>query len=308
MSCFHPIECWRMDNQTKLSFRLDSKGELEKHRLEKLRVPCGRCIGCMLDRANDWATRCWCQNQTCDPNNCCFITLTYNNENLPEGNWLKIKDEQDFWKRLRYYYPENKIQYFGCGEYGPSGTHRCHWHFCVWGYKPKDLKFYKYNKWGDKLYTSKELKDIWGKGYVVIGEITYKSACYVSRYCSKKLFKEQKWAKQIDVKPECTICSKGIGLEYWNKFKEKIKQNNGIILKIDKKTKNKRIPKYYIKKWEVEDPEECEIYKFEKQESGIKNWEKILENTTLTEQEYLEQTEKQLLEKSEQLLKRTNFI
>lgn len=305
MSCFHPRKAWRTELGTKLLFSTNPKWD--KYKLEELRIPCGKCIGCQLDHANDWATRCWCQNQISDPEQCCFITLTYNNENLPENGWLKIKDEQDFWKRLRYYNPGKKIQYFGCGEYGPIGG-RCHWHFCVWGYKPKDLKFYKYNKWGDKLYTSKELKDIWGNGFVIIGEITYRSACYVSRYCSKKIFKEQKWAKQINIKPECTICSKGIGLEYWNKFKDKIKNNSGILIKIDKTVKNKRIPKYFMKKWNDEDPYECEVYKYDIQEKGEQNWKKLLKNTTLNEEEYLKMMEKQLLEKSDQLLKRSNFI
>ena len=305
MSCFHPMTCWRQENETRLIFSENPK--YDKFKTEKLRVPCGKCIGCLLDRANDWATRCWCQTQECNPNECCFITLTYNNEKLPEGGYLKVKDEQDFWKRLRYYNPGIKIQYMGCGEYGPK-THRCHWHFCVWGYRPKDLEFYKFNKWGDKLYKSKELKKIWGNGFVIVGNLTYRSACYVSRYCTKKIFKKQNWAKQIDIKPECTICSKGIGLEYWNKYKGNIIKNHGIHIKIDEKVKNKRIPKYYMKKFKDEYGSDYEWYMYEQSIQAEQNWERILKNTTLTEQEYLEMQERKLLEKSDQLLKRTNFI
>jgi len=305
MSCFHPIKAWRVENNTRLVFSENHK--YDKYKTECLRIPCGRCIGCLLDRANSHATRCWCQTQTSDINECCFITLTYDNEHLPEGGYLKIKDEQDFWKRLRYYKPECKIKYFGCGEYGPN-THRCHWHFCVWGYKPKDLVFYKFNKNSDKLYKSKELKEIWGNGFVIIGNLTYRSACYVSRYCTKKIFKKQNWAKQIDVKPECTICSKGIGLEYWEKFKENIKKNNGIMIKIDKTVKNKKIPKYYMNKWKEENGIEYEWYTYEQQQKGIERCNEILSKTSLTEEEYLTMLERKLLEKSDQLLKRTNFV
>jgi hypothetical protein len=305
MSCFHPIEAWKNIEGGKLIFGNNHKWD--KYKNEKLRVPCGKCIGCLLDRASDHAVRCWCQTQTENENNCCFITLTYDNEHLPQDGYLQIKDEKDFWKRLRYYCKEAKIKYFGCGEYGPK-TFRPHWHFCIWGYKPKDLEFYKYNHNGDKLYKSKELKKIWGNGFVIIGNLTYRSACYVSRYCTKKMFKKQEWNKKIEAKPECTICSKGIGLDYWEKFKNNIIENNGIHIKIDESVKNKKIPKYYMKKLKENDPMFYDWYTFERSNKAKENWDKILKNTTLTEQDYLEMQERKLLEKSEQLLKRTNFI
>lgn len=302
MSCFHP----------KIVYERIGGGPLvwnpEKEPDEcgaQIKIACGKCIGCMLDRANDWATRCWCQTQ----NNieCCFITLTYNDEHLPENSYLEIKDEQDFWKRLRYYKKDCKIKYFGCGEYGPK-TYRPHWHFCVWGYRPTDLKFYKYNHNGDKLYTSKELKNIWGNGFVIVGEVTYKSACYVSRYCTKKLFKKKKWTEKVNIKPECTICSKGIGLDYWEKFKENIIKNNGIHIKIDKIVKNKKIPKYFMKKLKEQDPSFYEYFTWERGLEVQEQWAKTMSNTTLNETEYLLMQERKLIEKSEQLLKRTNFI
>ena len=59
--------------------------------------------------------------------NSIFVTLTYNNKNLPKigkkGNLIK-KDFQDFMKRLRQpnqelnWYPNKKIRYFHAGEYG----------------------------------------------------------------------------------------------------------------------------------------------------------------------------------------------
>ena len=195
----------------------------------------------------------------------------------------------------------------GCGEYGPK-TYRPHWHFCVWGYKPKDLVFYKYNKNGDKLYKSKELREIWGNGFVIVGELTYRSACYVARYTTKKLFKKRNWAEKANIKPECTIWSKGIGLDYWNKFKNKILENNGIMIKIDKKVKNKRIPKYYMKKFKEENELAYDWFTFEQYEKAKENWEKILEKTSLSEEEYFLMQERKLLEKADQLLKRTNFI
>lgn len=305
MTCFHPRIAWRQKDCKALIFNNNPK--YDKLKTEELQIPCGKCIGCILDRCNDTATRCWCEMQDYKQDECCFITITYNDENLGEP-WLNVKDEQDFWKRLRYYYPELKIKYMGCGEYGPK-TFRKHWHFCVWGYKPKDLKFYKYNHNGDKLYTSKELKEIWGNGFVIIGDLTYKSACYVARYCTKKLFQgqKQKKLKELGLKPEFTVWSKGIGLKYWENFKDKIIKQNGILIKIGEKVKNRKIPKYYMKKWKESEPYEQETYVWEQGLKIKEQWQKILKETSKTESEYLEMQERKLLEKAG-LLRRNNFI
>lgn len=56
----------------------------------------------------------------------------------------------------------------------------------LWGWKPNDLKPLKMNKTGDWLYTSKKIQTKWGKGIVIIGNLTYESASYVARYTNKK--------------------------------------------------------------------------------------------------------------------------
>jgi len=50
-------------------------------------IPCGRCVGCRLERSRQWAMRCMHEASLHEEN--IFITLTYNPENLPEGNTLK---------------------------------------------------------------------------------------------------------------------------------------------------------------------------------------------------------------------------
>ena len=74
----------------------------------------------------------------------CFITLTYNNNNLPKYKSLVKKELQDFFKRLRKKYGEG-IRYYACGEYGPKGK-RPHYHAIIFGWKPKDLKYFKENE------------------------------------------------------------------------------------------------------------------------------------------------------------------
>lgn len=316
MSCFHPVDAWRVENDTKLKF---TKPKNEKYVIEKLQIPCGKCIGCLLDRANDWATRCWAECQNWKNN--CFITLTYDNEHLPENAQLLKDDLQKFWKRLRYYEKgmeywnnprtgkhENPIRYFSCGEYGPKNG-RPHFHACVFNWRPKDLKFYKKNHQGDDLYTSKTLSKIWGKGYVIIGNLNYQSACYVARYVTKKSFGQMAKIIYKDKNPEFTESSRngGIGIMKWINEKVEIIKNKGIYIKIKDTVKLKRIPKFYMKKFKDENPCDYEWFVFENIMTAKENKQKILSKTTLTESEYLEMQERNLLEKAKILKRDSNY-
>ena len=175
-----------------------------------IEIPCGHCLCCKLDRANDWATRVTLESAYWTEN--CMLTLTYCDEALPHTKHTNKKtlckaDVQKFIKRLRKrIYTEDKkifgknkdlyrkIKYLYCGEYGPKGG-RPHYHMCIFGWKPHDLEFYKTNKHGDVIYKSKTLykgykKDeyngIWGLGFCTVEDLNYNTACYVARYCTKK--------------------------------------------------------------------------------------------------------------------------
>lgn len=185
-------------------------------------VPCGKCEICRVERSKEWATKAWCEGEMWD--NSCFITLTYDNEHLPDDRKLRRSDVQKFWKNLRYHLYKNTknrceidltnerqnlkeqytneeiilndfitgkkrnkypIRYLNCGEYGPK-TKRPHYHAQIWNFIPTDLVFWKHDKRGYDLYNSKNLSKIWGKGYVVIEHANSKTAGYIARYCTKK--------------------------------------------------------------------------------------------------------------------------
>ena len=112
-------------------------------------LPCGQCCACRLNKSRDWATRCVLEAKMHDEN--CFITLTYNDENLPKDYGLCKEDLTLFFKRLRKNTGE-KIRYYAAGEYGDLYG-RPHYHACLFGWKPKDLVFYKYSN-GIPLYWS----------------------------------------------------------------------------------------------------------------------------------------------------------
>ena len=205
MTCFNPLRAWkqnhaRLDTDPNIYYNLKKISFREVKGRPEIEIPCGHCLGCRLDHAAMWATRISLEAKNWEK--CCFITLTYNNPNLPINNkgfaTLQKKDLQDFLKRLRYYekgneswtHPltgkeENPIRYFACGEYGPK-LGRPHYHLAIFNWEPKDLEKYKMNKHGDWSFKSKSLQKIWGKGFVVVEELNYNTASYIARYVQKK--------------------------------------------------------------------------------------------------------------------------
>ncbi|WNK14765.1 MAG: replication initiator protein [Microvirus sp.] len=94
MPCYRPLRAFQCaDGAVVFS-------ELKKHDVTRtLDLPCGQCVGCRLDRSNAWAHRCWHEAQLHQDN--AFITLTYDEQHLPENNQLVYRDWQLFMKKLR---------------------------------------------------------------------------------------------------------------------------------------------------------------------------------------------------------------
>ena len=90
-----------------------------------IQVPCGKCLECRIQHARAWADRCVVEAKQYDDNY--FVTLTYDDAHLPAKNSLVPDDLQKFMKRLRKHFPNNKIRFFACGEYGDTSW-RPHYH------------------------------------------------------------------------------------------------------------------------------------------------------------------------------------
>ena len=69
--------------------------------------------------------------------NNCFITLTFNDEYVMPS--LDKSIFQKFMKRLRRMFPDARIRYFMCGEYGDKLS-RPHYHACLFGFDFPDLR------------------------------------------------------------------------------------------------------------------------------------------------------------------------
>lgn len=160
-------------------------------------LPCGHCLNCRLNYAKKWSQRCLLESKCWSEN--FFVTLTYDDENLPAicdystGEFmcatLVPDDVKDFNKRLREYYRTEwqhvGIRFYLAGEYGDH-TFRPHYHVIYFNLPIFDLQFYSTSPLGDVYYNSPTLSKLWGKGHVVVGEVTAQSAAYVARYCQKK--------------------------------------------------------------------------------------------------------------------------
>lgn len=214
------------------------------------KVPCGQCIECRLNYSREWATRVMLEKKYHDPNTCFFLTLTYNDEHLRfhstvntetgEVNTsasLEKRDLQNFWKRVRNHYPKAKIKYLNCGEYG-SQTQRPHYHAVVFGL-PLDISKLKkigMNKLNQPYWSSEELTNLWGLGFVTIGEVTWESAAYVARYTLKKIKGiEPEWYKRQGKIPEYISMSQGLGKQFFDENLKEIYETDSVPV-INKKT------------------------------------------------------------------------
>ena len=87
--------------------------------------PCGVCLGCRIDRAEDWAIRASHEATMCrlDGTGSAFLTLTFDNDHLPSDNSIRVETFQKFVRDLRYAVKADTgkhvvVRYLGCGEYG----------------------------------------------------------------------------------------------------------------------------------------------------------------------------------------------
>lgn len=194
MSCLHPIQAWRntfSDILTKKRsapfFKAPPKAALDGGTVKPCPLPCGRCLGCRLDYSRQWAMRGVCELQMND--RACFATLTYSPEHLgmlPGGASLSRSDYQKFFKRLRR--RGFKFSYMVAGEYGDR-LGRPHFHVIFFG---EDFRKDSYDAPFRQskempLYCSKTLTEVWGKGHVVVGDVSFSSIQYVAGYITKKI-------------------------------------------------------------------------------------------------------------------------
>lgn len=277
MACYRPLAAHRFPGGSS-KFGAAALGADGSGR-PPLQLPCGRCVGCRNDKAQEWMVRI-CHETLLHRRNC-FVTLTYDKKNLPHDTSLDKTHWQKFAKRLRKRI--GPFRYYAVGEYGDKSL-RPHYHAIVFGHNffdDRDL----IRDTPPYLWTSPTLEKAWGKGLVSFGAVTPESAAYVAGYTRKKAFKPrsldpnylewevsdylERYGRSDEngefycVEPEFAVMSrgdrskdpvrgKGIGHGWTQKFKSDYFPCDEIVMR----GKKYRVPRYYIERLAESEQEE----------------------------------------------------
>ena len=273
MPCYSPLKGYKDSETGGLVFKRSRKAE------EKMEVACSQCLGCRLDRSRMWAMRITHEASLYEySEGNSFITLTYENEHLPLNGSLDVRDWQKFMKRLRHHLSPKKVRFYMAGEYGEDESGRIgrpHFHAIIFNHMFGGRELWKSDR-GVEVYTSTELADVWQKGFVTVGEVTFQSAAYIARYTMKKRTGKQsevidpetglRWYERIhpetgevvSVNPEFSTMSRnpGIGGSWYEKYKTDVFPSDevpvpgyGVI---------KGTPRFYTERLAREEPESHE--------------------------------------------------
>ena len=188
--------------------------------------PCGQCEHCRAAMATKWSNRLNFEAKDYDADKILFVTLTYDDDNLPDGGNLSKSDCTLFLKRLRHYV--GKFRYFLVGEYGDKKfrphvhiilfgiSKTCHRTVCVFDAKRCKCPIYK----------------AWKKGRVEVEHIRSlkKGMKYVTGYCFKKRTRRNdEFLKGREPEFKRSSTKPPLGQAYILRRFEKLKRNYGDI-------------------------------------------------------------------------------
>lgn len=327
MGCYHPIRAFvnikNHSAECKKIIRFKPQRDLENWR--EITLPCGQCIGCRLEYSRQWALR--IQKEATLYKDNYFLTITYDQEHLPWidtineetgelilGNPLIPKHFTKFMKDLReywdYHYKHQGIRFYGCGEYGEKHE-RPHYHICLMNFPipEEELEFEKNNELGDALYKCQLIEDIWGKGLIRIGALTWQSAAYVARYilkkqkgeCSEEIYRSK---GQI---PEFTRMSRkpGIGKGWYEENRDEIYKNDEVFVPRRGGGATKLKPaRYFDRIYDLEKPARMMRIKEARRAIAEKQQRLKLAKTSAEIHEILENAERIHKERSKILLRK----
>lgn len=211
-----------------------------------------------------------------------FVTLTYDPLNVPvacsldDGSVLFTLDKRDvqlFMKRLRRTFDGREIRFYLAGEYG-SQTYRPHYHAILFGLSLADfpdLRPVSQNSFGQYLYASEKMYNIWKLGNVALAEVSWQTCAYVARYCVKKLGDDvsRETYESFGVQPEFALMSRRPGLagfyalehpDLIDKSKQYFSDVNGVNPRTSCQT-----PKFVFDKLQLTNPELFDTIKKQRQ-------------------------------------------
>lgn len=161
---------------------------------EGLAFGCGQCLPCRINRRRIWTCRLMMESLI-HPDNA-FVTLTYDDDNLPSDGSLVPRHTKNWLKYLRAYLadhdPGRRIRYYLVGEYGENKGYRAvnpHYHLalfnypsCVQGIPPRNGK-------QCLCQNCAPIAETWKKGLTFNARLEIDSAQYIAQYVTKGLSK-----------------------------------------------------------------------------------------------------------------------
>lgn len=297
MRCISPLKgYWSKDRHPVTRSRIFVVSSREGFHDRFVDIPCQKCMECRLERSRQWAVRCMHEAATHDHNS--FITLTYRPEDLPKAGTLVLKHWQKFMMDLRALVqvrsdrnesderkarrakvltnPGKGIRYFHCGEYGEKGD-RPHYHAIMFNCDFGD-KDHRTERGGFSYYRSPILAELWGRGNVLVTDVSFETAAYVARYCTKKISGDAGWYDKKGVyhfgasehygvrRPEYATMSRrpGLGREWFDLFHEDWFERDFLVIR----EKKMKIPQAYNRWFEAKYPERMKRIKAARRRLG----------------------------------------
>ena len=139
---------------------------------------CGRCLPCRINKRRIWTHRILLEAKCHEKAS--FVTLTYNDENLPEDGNLSKRDCKYWLNNLRRRKKTN-IRYFLAGEYGDDNF-RPHYHAAIFGVDETEIEAI------DKSWRNKNKES---KGFTSAFQLNKFTAQYICKYAIKNMTHEE---------------------------------------------------------------------------------------------------------------------
>lgn len=262
------MDAYRPASGGSLTFKRPHNGQagVDYH---KLQIPCGQCILCRLEHARQWAVRITHEATKHEANS--FVTLTYDDNNIPKHGSLEYAHLQKFWKRLRK--TLGKIRYYAVGEYGDT-TLRPHYHACIFGHAFTEQRTILRQQ-PTLLWTNPMLENAWGMGHVSVGALTFESAQYTASYVTKKLNNKKKYVRVDEetgelialVQPRAFMSLKpAIGRTWLDTYGNQVYAHDQVVIN----GRAQKPPKYYDRWLEQRSEIALDLIKEQRQKKGTK--------------------------------------
>lgn len=149
-------------------------------------VRCGKCVACRAHRASKKAAQLFHESTCWDQS--CFITLTYNDENLPGFTLGDIApDWEPFYRRLERYLKGQGIcdfAWYAAAELGYQDG-RPHFHLILYG-----TDFIDGSSKQGTGFKNPELESLWKKGFIHIQPLTAASCNYICKHFRKSHYEK----------------------------------------------------------------------------------------------------------------------